>query len=1107
MHAAILAVLAVASPLVPAAWNQGNNPPATPVVTEPAQEGQITNPEDTHMETAPFSDPDPGDTHLCSDWEIWTVSPVERIWAALCVTGLERVHIHLADGVFQGSHAGGVSLLPETNYRLRTRHRDSSGDPFTEWSQWGQRLFTTGALSSVFPLELDDIAPTPTPTWVDTGGAAVVLAGGLTPAQLRAESAAGQTLLSISGGAGGQNQIVNPPAIAAHVPVRMRLVAGGQPLVLPETDLAFTDHSGTDHVVYLPGVSLGAGQSAYYWVSSNGSTYEAQASQTLPTFAILARSAPLPWTTRAGFRVEKVAGGFQLPVNVAFIPNPGAAPDAPLFYVSELYGTIRVVRRDGTVGTYASNLINFDPTGKFPGSGEQGLTGIVVEPTTGDVYATLLYDAAPPNGPHYPKVMRFQSNTGGQTATTQSTILNMPGETQGQSHQISNISIGPDGMLYVHMGDGFDSTTALNLNSYRGKILRMNLNGAAPTNNPLYNGAPINARDYIYAYGFRNPFGGAWRQADGKHYEVENGPSIDRFALVNPGVSYGWNGSQSTMTIGAIHVWDPSVAPVNIVFVQPGTFGGSQFPAPMQGHAFVSESGSTWGTGPQELGKRITEFVLSPTGTVLSGPDTLIVYNGSGKASCAGLAAGPDGLYFTDLYKDEGFTSPIDPGANVLRIRFVGAAEFAAAVKTGPSPLAVQFTDQSNVPSPTEWLWTFGDGGTSTEANPVHVYAADGVYDVRLQVTGSGGAAVRQKNGYIRVGQPPKIVLIGGSLPPGSADQAAANYLATQGFEVDIHDDEPANRPSSAELANAYDLAIVTSTIAAANVGGEFRAADLPLVFWEQGLLRVQYEPLTDNGIAVGNVASIIVLNTTHPITQGLSPVLYPVFQPNASMSVGRGNIAPGAQLLAQRAGLATDYSLLAAEAGATLHGGYQPPARRVFMFFENTGFNNATPVARQLLERAACWAGKLDPVVVAQPQPVTVPEGEPAVFTVGLHGAAPMQYQWRRNGVNLVNGGRISGATSHTLTIDPVIAADAGAYDVVVSNTCAGATSQVAQLNVSTSCYPDCTADGQLTIADFGCFQAKFAAGDPYADCNQSGGLTIADFGCFQSEFAAGCP
>ncbi len=56
-------------------------------------------------------------------------------------------------------------------------------------------------------------------------------------------------------------------------------------------------------------------------------------------------------------------------------------------------------------------------------------------------------------------------------------------------------------------------------------------------------------------------------------------------------------------------------------------------------------------------------------------------------------------------------------------------------------------------------------------------------------------------------------------------------------------------------------------------------------------------------------------------------------------------------------------------------------------------------------------------------------------------------------------------------------------------------------------TCYPDCNLVGGLTIADFGCFQTKFVAGDPYADCNGVGGLTIADFGCFQTAFVAGCP
>jgi hypothetical protein len=55
--------------------------------------------------------------------------------------------------------------------------------------------------------------------------------------------------------------------------------------------------------------------------------------------------------------------------------------------------------------------------------------------------------------------------------------------------------------------------------------------------------------------------------------------------------------------------------------------------------------------------------------------------------------------------------------------------------------------------------------------------------------------------------------------------------------------------------------------------------------------------------------------------------------------------------------------------------------------------------------------------------------------------------------------------------------------------------------------CYADCNGDGALNLADFGCFQTKFATGQLYADCNGDGALNLADFGCFQTKFAVGCP
>jgi hypothetical protein len=65
----------------------------------------------------------------------------------------------------------------------------------------------------------------------------------------------------------------------------------------------------------------------------------------------------------------------------------------------------------------------------------------------------------------------------------------------------------------------------------------------------------------------------------------------------------------------------------------------------------------------------------------------------------------------------------------------------------------------------------------------------------------------------------------------------------------------------------------------------------------------------------------------------------------------------------------------------------------------------------------------------------------------------------------------------------------------------------KVTSLVCQSSCYADCNGDGLLGLADFGCFQTKFALGDPYADCNGDGLLGLADFGCFQTKFALGCP
>lgn len=384
------------------------------------------------------------------------------------------------------------------------------------------------------------------------------------------------------------------------------------------------------------------------------------------------------WQAREGFVVEKFAEGFQLPVNIAMVPDPGDHPADPLMYVAELYGNVKVILRDGTVRDYASGLLNFNPTGDFPGSGEIGLAGIVVEPESGDLFVSMMYRDGEA---FHPKVVRLVSDEHGFEATNAAEpeiVLDMDETEQGASHQISNLTISPDGNLFVHNADGGSvegANEAPDVDSFLGKILRMTLDGKPLSDNPFFtdDGEPFTARDYVYAKGVRNPFGGAWRLSDGTHWEVENGPSMDRLAKIEREWDYGWPADQEVTTHATYH-WQQAHAPVNIDFIEAAKHDGSGFPSSSFGHAFVTESGPTYAAGPQANGKAVVEFGLGTDGELLSGPDPLAEYTGVGRATAVGLAAGPGGLYFTDLYKDVDAGSPIERGANVLRIRYCGAA-------------------------------------------------------------------------------------------------------------------------------------------------------------------------------------------------------------------------------------------------------------------------------------------------------------------------------------------------------------------------------------------------------------------------------------------------
>jgi len=135
-------------------------------------------------------------------------------------------------------------------------------------------------------------------------------------------------------------------------------------------------------------------------------------------------------------------------------------------------------------------------------------------------------------------------------------------------------------------------------------------------------------------------------------------------------------------------------------------------------------------------------------------------------------------------------------------------------------------------------------------------------------------------------------------------------------------------------------------------------------------------------------------------------------------------------------------------------------------------------------------------PSISSQRVNQSVCPGDTASFGVQASGSGTLSYQWRHNGVPLVDGGPVSGAQSPTLVIGPLSVGDAGAYDVVVSNSCGSITSTVGVLTIdptdtdgdgTPNCSDGCPADPLKTApGQCGCgFSDLDSDADGTADCN----------------------
>lgn len=390
------------------------------------------------------------------------------------------------------------------------------------------------------------------------------------------------------------------------------------------------------------------------------------------------------WKVRPGFDLVEVAGGFTFPVNIAFVERPGPGPDAPLFYVNELHGAVKLVTRSGRVEVFADDLINFRPDLTKGYSDETGLSGLSAIPGSEDLLLTAaLRDEE--SGLLRNHVLRLVSAPGGRRCARVE-VLFAPDEPTSAAHQIQAARVGPDGKLWVSIGDGMNYALPRDPERFAGKILRMELDGSACVDNPFYDPAhPRAARSYVWALGLRNVFDLTFHPDTHEPFGADNGERIDRLVHLRRGVDYCWDGTDDSTRANALYTWGPdlNVSPCGARFLRTDVLGPGS-----RGRLLIAAFGQAIPAGRHKP-KMLLEVAVDPATSLLAAlPRPLVQYTGETKATVLAVAEGPDGVYFTDFFGETNAAFQQGAGRVFKLVPSDGPRQPAAALAADLPPAA-----------------------------------------------------------------------------------------------------------------------------------------------------------------------------------------------------------------------------------------------------------------------------------------------------------------------------------------------------------------------------------------------------------------------------------
>ncbi len=240
--------------------------------------------------------------------------------------------------------------------------------------------------------------------------------------------------------------------------------------------------------------------------------------------------------------IETVAQGLDTPWSIARSDD--------VFYLSERPG--KIIKIDGNKKT--EQQVDLDK--EVSTAAEAGLLGFVLAPDFKDSQEAYAYYTYEDNG-QFNRIVKLKLEN--DTWKEEEVLIDkIP---SGQYHHGGRLKIGPDDKLYATTGDASDEQNAQDKDSLGGKILRINLDGSKPKDNPMSN-------SYVYSYGHRNPQGLVWTP-DGQMFASEHGNQAnDEINEIKKGHNYGWpviegneeNNNMETpiFTSGSDDTWAPS---------------------------------------------------------------------------------------------------------------------------------------------------------------------------------------------------------------------------------------------------------------------------------------------------------------------------------------------------------------------------------------------------------------------------------------------------------------------------------------------------------------------------------------------------------------------